>query len=405
MTDSEPRRSPLDAAHAAAGATFTTFAGWRMPLKYDSELAEHAAVRTSAGLFDLSHMGEILVLGPGATEALDAALPSDVPAIAVGQAKYTLLLDDHGGVLDDLVLYRTGDDRFLVVANAANRALVAAVLHERVAGAAPAPSAVSVQDESDDFGLLALQGPRSLDVLTEAPGFAADDGGRDGGHFADTLRALRNYRFLAAWFEGHPVLVARTGYTGELGVELFASPGLLPALWDVLLTTGAGSGVTPVGLAARDTLRLEAGMPLHGNELTDEIRPAQAGLARLLPPDKHTDYPGRAAALQPDPQARVLVGLLGEGRRAGRAGYPVLAGGVPVEASSGDEGGDPITGAVGGPVGVVTSGALSPTLGRPIAMAYVDPALATVGTRLAIDVRGTPLPVQVAPLPFYRRKA
>ncbi|WP_375399890.1 glycine cleavage system aminomethyltransferase GcvT [uncultured Amnibacterium sp.] len=407
MTDSEPRRSPLDAAHAAAGAIFTTFAGWRMPLKYGSELAEHAAVRTAAGLFDLSHMGEILVLGPGAAEALDAALPSDVPAIAVGQAKYTLLLDDDGGVLDDLVLYRTGDDRFLVVANAANRALVAAVLHERVAASALA--SVSVQDESDDFGLLALQGPIALDVLTEAPGFAADEGGRDGGHFADALRALKNYRFFAAWFEGHPVLVARTGYTGELGVELFASPGLLPALWDVLLTTGAGSGVTPVGLAARDTLRLEAGMPLHGNELTDQIRPAQAGLGRLLPPDKHIDYPGRAAALHPDPQARVLVGLLGEGRRAGRSGYPVLAGEalgeVSGESSGGDQGGNPGTGPAGEPVGVVTSGALSPTLGRPIAMAYVDPSLAAVGTPLAIDVRGTPMPVQVAPLPFYRRKA
>lgn len=394
MTDPEPRRSPLDAAHEAAGAVFTTFAGWRMPLKYGSELAEHAAVRTAAGLFDLSHMGEILVLGPGAADALDAALPTDVPAVAVGQAKYTLLLDDDGGVLDDLVLYRTGDDRFLVVANAANRALVAAVLHQRMDGAAV------VQDESDDFGLLALQGPISLDVLTEAPGFAADEGGRDGGRFAEAVRALKNYRFLAAWFEGHPVLVARTGYTGELGVELFASPGLLPALWDVLLSTGAGSGVVPVGLAARDTLRLEAGMPLHGNELTDQVLPAQAGLARLLPPGKQVDYPGRAAALRADPDARVLVGLVGDGRRAGRHGYPVLT--APDAASTPES----AAGRAGDrPVGVVTSGALSPTLGRPIAMAYVDPALAEPGTHLAIDVRGTALPVEVHALPFYRRKA
>ena len=376
----ELRRSPLDVLHDEAGAAFTTFAGWRMPLRYGSELGEHAAVRSAAGLFDLSHMGEIVVLGPDAAAALDASVLSDVSAVGVGRAKYTLLLDESGGVLDDLVLYRTGDDRFLVVANAANRELVVRELLARTAG-----FAVDVQDESDDLGLLALQGPISLDVLVETRAFAADQGGRDGAHFAEALRGMRNYRFLTAWFRGHPVLVARTGYTGELGVELFAAPELLPEMWAAILETGAGSGVVPVGLAARDTLRMEAGMPLHGQELTPRTTPAQAGLGRLVPAAKTVDYPGRAAVQEPDPAARVLVGLVSDGRRAGRSGYAVQLDGEVV--------------------GEVTSGALSPSIGRPIAMAYVEPRLAAPGTALTIDVRGSALPATVTPLPFYARKA
>jgi aminomethyltransferase len=377
LSDPEPRRSPLHEEHVAAGAVFTNFAGWHLPLKYGSELAEHAAVRTAAGLFDLCHMGEIVVLGPDAAAALDAALIGELSAVSVGQAKYTLLLDEDGGILDDLVVYRTGPDRFLVVANAANRALVAEELRRRVGDRA------EVQDESDDVGLLALQGPLSRDVLLEMGGFAADGPDRTAAHFAELLTALPNYRFLAAELTGHPVLVARTGYTGELGYELFVAPGLLPALWRRILEVGRGSGVVPAGLAARDTLRLEAGMPLHGHELTAETRPAEVGLARLVPQRKQADYVGRAAVSEPP--RRMLVGLAGDGRRAGRAGYPVLAGDRQV--------------------GVVTSGALSPTLGVPVAMASVEPDVAAPDTELEIDVRGTRLPTRVVPLPFYRRKA
>jgi aminomethyltransferase len=377
MPESEPRRSPLHDEHVALGAVFTDFAGWHMPLKYGSELAEHAAVRTAAGLFDLNHMGEILVLGPGAADALDAALLSELSAVTVGQAKYTLLLSEDGGILDDLVVYRTGQDRFLVVANAANRGLVAEELRRRIGDRA------DVQDESDDIGLLALQGPLSRDVLLELGGFAADGDDRTEARFAELLTALPNYRFLAAERSGHPMLVARTGYTGELGYELYAAPGLLRTLWRRILEVGRGSGVVPAGLAARDTLRLEAGMPLHGHELTPDTRPAEVGLARLVPQRKQADYVGRAAVAAAP--RKVLVGLASEGRRAGRAGYAVLSGERTV--------------------GTVTSGALSPTLGHPIAMASVEPDVAEVGTVLDIDVRGTRLPATVVPLPFSTRKA
>lgn len=375
--DPERRRSPLHDVHAAAGATFTDFAGWTMPLKYGSELAEHAAVRTAAGLFDLSHMGEIIVLGPEAGDALDAALLGELSALEVGRAKYTLLLNPQGGVVDDLVVYRTGGDRFLVVANAANREIVAAELRSRAVG-----FSAEVQDESDDIGLIALQGPVSRDVLAETGGFSADQDERTEERFVELVAGLGNYRFLAAWYRGHPVLVARTGYTGEIGYELFVAPALLPELWRALLETGAGSGVLPVGLAARDTLRLEAGMPLYGNELTGLTLPQQAGLGRLVRADKAADYVGRAAVEAFDPAGkRILVGLASDGRRAGRHGYRVLAGD--------DE------------VGEVTSGALSPSIGHPIAMAYVDPD--AVSRDLAIDVRGTALPARVVPLPFYKR--
>lgn len=373
------RRSPLHEVHEAAGAVFTEFAGWTMPLRYSGDLAEHHAVRRAAGLFDLSHMAEVLVLGPDAAAALDAALLGELSKTPVGRAKYTLLLNGEGGVEDDLVVYRTGEDRYLVVANAANREVVVDHLRDRVVG-----FDAEVQDETDDIGLIAIQGPRAQEILLEVPAFAADDDVPTEARFRELLTALGNYRFLRAEWDGHPVLVARTGYTGEDGFELYAAPALLPRLWDAVMTIGRGSGLVPAGLAARDTLRLEAGMPLYGHELTALTTPQQAGLGRLVQRGKAADYVGRAAVEAPDADRdRVLVGLQAEGRRSGRAGYPVLAGDREV--------------------GVVTSGALSPTLGHPVAMAYVDRD--AVAEALTIDVRGTRLPVTSVPLPFYSRKA
>lgn len=379
MSDPNPRPSPLQDVHAVAGAAFTEFAGWSMPVRYSGDLAEHHAVRRAAGLFDLSHMAEILVLGPEAPAALDAALLGELSTTPVGRAKYTLLLNGEGGVLDDLVVYRTGEDRYLVVANAANREVVVDHLRDRAIG-----FDAQIQDETDDIGLIAIQGPRAQEILLEAEGFAADDEDPTEARFRDLIAGLRNYSFLAANWDGHPVLVARTGYTGEDGFELYAAPEILPRLWAALMDTGRGSGLVPAGLAARDTLRLEAGMPLYGHELTALTTPQQAGLGRLVQRGKAADYVGRTAVESPEAEgARVLVGLQAEGRRAGREGYPVL---------DGDR-----------EVGVVTSGALSPTLGHPIAMAYVDRA--SVDAHLAIDVRGTRLPVTTVPLPFYSRKA
>lgn len=380
--------SPLHDAHVAAGASFTDFAGWQMPVRYSGDLAEHRAIRTAAGLFDLSHMGEIFVVGPDAAQALDYALAGKISAVALGQAKYSLLLDAAGGIIDDLVVYRTGDDRFMIVANASNRSIVAAELVARTA-----QFDVEAFDESDEVALIAIQGPNALKILQSTPGFAIEGGHPDGEDVAQTLHDLRYYRCVAGLFNGKPLLFARTGYTGEDGFELYLAPDQSLELWDVLLEAGAGDGVVPAGLASRDTLRLEAGMPLYGHELSRHTFPAQAGLGRVVNLAKESDFIGRGASEEgPAADAPVLVGLSGDGKRAARAGYEVFAG-----AESGGADGDDA-------VGVVTSGALSPTLGYPIAMAYVAPANARPGTALAVDIRGTRYPFTVSELPFYSRK-
>jgi aminomethyltransferase len=386
-SQSTERLSPLHDAHQAAGASFTDFAGWQMPVRYSSDLAEHHAVRTAAGLFDLSHMAEILVLGPEAGKALDYALAGKLSAIADGQAKYSLLLSRSGGIIDDLVVYRTGDDRYMVVANAANRDEVVEELRDRTA-----PFEADVFDESDDIALIAVQGPASLSILLATPGFAVEGGHYDGDDFGDMLGALKYYWSLPALFETHPVLIARTGYTGEDGFELYTAPDNAKQLWDALLEAGAQQGLAPAGLASRDTLRLEAGMPLYGHELTTETYPAQAGLGRVVNLAKEVDFVGRnASELGPDASAPVLVGLMGHGKRAARAGYPVYA----TDSTTGDD----------EAVGVITSGALSPTIGVPIAMAYVSPRFARPGTELHVDIRGNRLGFTVTALPFYSRKS
>jgi aminomethyltransferase len=373
QSDSVERYSPLHAQHVAAGASFTDFAGWQMPVRYSSDLAEHHAVRTAAGLFDLSHMAEIVILGPEAADALDYALAGRISAVAIGQAKYSLLLGREGGIVDDLVAYRTGDDRFLIVANASNREVVAEQLRERCS-----LFDCQVFDESDDMALIAVQGPKAYEILSQVPGVDVPG-----------LAELKYYWSTAGTFkpglDQHEMLVARTGYTGEDGFELYVAPNVAPILWDAILETGEGSGLVPAGLASRDTLRLEAGMPLYGHELGLDTYASQAGLGRVVNLNKEGDFVGRAAAEAGAPEgSRILVGLVAEGKRAGRAGYPVFDGDAEV--------------------GTVTSGALSPTLGYPIAMAYVDAASAKDGAHLFIDVRGTRVPASVVSLPFYKRE-
>jgi aminomethyltransferase len=385
-----PRDTPLRAEHEALGASFTDFGGWMMPVRYGSDLAEHHAVRTAAGLFDVSHMGEILVTGERAGAFLDFALAGRLSALAVGKAKYTMILAEDGGIIDDLIVYRLADDRFLVVANAGNREVVADALQARVqqfdfrdtraqvsdggsfAFVVGKPG-VAVEDMSDLHALLAVQGPAAQAILEATPGIAELD---------TPWGEQRYYAWASARFDGAPLLIARTGYTGEDGFELMIPVSRAAALWRALLAAGEPHGLVPAGLAARDTLRLEAGMPLYGHELSRDVVPAQAGLGRVIPADK-TGFIGEAAK-EPRPEAPVLVGLTTEGRRAGRAGYPVYRG---------DE-----------RVGELTSGALSPTLGHPIAMAYVRPDAASA-TDLTIDVRGTRIPAAVTALPFYRRNS
>ena len=374
VTDSTPppRYTVLRERHEALGASFTDFGGWMMPVRYSSDLAEHRAVREAAGLFDVSHMAEFSVEGADAAAYLDDALAGRHSTMPLGKAKYGLLLSEDGGIIDDLIVYRLAEGRFLVIANAGNRDAVGETLADRVG-----EHAVQLEDVSDRWALLALQGPAAAAILDE---LALDE--------LDTpLDELRYYAAARGRFAGHDILVARTGYTGEDGFELLLPPEAAGALWDALLVAGADSGLVPAGLAARDTLRLEAGMPLYGHELSLDIAPAQAGLSRVVAADKeHFVGKDGLAARAADPAAPVLVGLSGQGKRAARAGYAVLA--------------DDTEGAIG----TVTSGALSPTLGHPIAMAFVIPAASTLGTDVIVDVRGTRIPMTVTELPFYRRK-
>ncbi|MFJ5218923.1 glycine cleavage system aminomethyltransferase GcvT [Streptomyces sp. NPDC088354] len=368
---SEPRRTALDALHRSLGATMTDFAGWDMPLRYASERDEHTAVRTRAGLFDLSHMGEITVTGPAAGEALDHALVGHISALAVGRARYTMICAPDGGILDDLIVYRLGEQEYMVVANASNAQVVLDAVTERAAGFEAA-----VRDDRDAYALIAVQGPESPGILA-----SLTDADLDG---------LKYYAGLPGTVAGVSALIARTGYTGEDGFELFVAPADAEKLWQALTEAGADAGLVPCGLSCRDTLRLEAGMPLYGNELTTALTPFDAGLGRVVKFDKPGDFVGRQALAAAAERAaaeppRKLVGLVAEGRRVPRAGYPVVAGGAVI--------------------GEVTSGAPSPTLGKPIAMAYVDAAHAAPGTSgVGVDIRGTHEPYEVVALPFYKRQ-
>jgi aminomethyltransferase len=365
---SDVKHSPLHAVHEQAGASFTDFAGWLMPVRYSSDLAEHHAVRTAAGIFDISHMAEILVEGPATAAFLDFALAGWMTKVAVGQAKYSLLLSPDGGVIDDLVVYRQGDERFMVVANASNREPVVTALQDRAAG-----FDVTVDDHSDRIALIAVQGPNSRAILQATAGLDVPG-----------LEGLKYYWHLDATFNGTPLHVGRTGYTGEDGYELFIPAPKAVELWHALVAAGADNGLVPAGLASRDTLRLEAGMPLYGHELGLDTQPVQAGLGRVVNLAKEGDFVGRQSIERgPGDNARVLVGLVAEGKRAGRAGYPVFDGDTEV--------------------GVITSGALSPTLGYPIAMAYVDSGSSEPGTELQIDVRGSRVAASVVSIPFYKR--
>lgn len=359
----ELHRTALAPTHEQLGAAMTPFAGWYMPLRYTSDLAEHRAVRESAGVFDLSHMGQIEVSGPNAAASLDGSLVNMPSAMAVGRARYSQLVAEDGGIIDDLIVYRLGEEEFLVVANAANREAVVDALTER-----SAPEGAQVVDHTHSRAIIALQGPESESIaqaLTDLD-----------------LAAMKYYTVSQGTVAGVPALVARTGYTGEHGFEFMVNAESAVTLWEAIFAE-AGERAAPAGLAARDTLRLEAGMPLYGHELSREITPFDAGFDRLVKLEH--EFVGREAltARSKTPAPRRLVGLTGEGRRAARAGSRLLVDGTEV--------------------GVITSGVLSPTLGHPIALAYLDTAHSEPGTIVEADVRGHLLPMTVVELPFYSR--
>ena len=362
------RQTPLHATHQRLGARMVPFAGWSMPLQYTGIVAEHRTVRSAAGLFDVSHMGELDVSGRGAAAAIARLACIDVQRVAVGQARYTLLLDEAGGVIDDVIVYRLAAERYRLVVNAANVEIVVAHARAVVAG----NGGVELRDCSAETALLALQGPRAAAILQRVSGPEA--------------AAIGSYRCAPAQVAGSDALVARTGYTGEDGFEVFVAADHAPQVWEALLAAGAAAGLQPAGLGARDTLRLEAALPLYGHELTRAVSPLEAGLGRFVA--RGDAYIGAAAIARQRAAGvpRRLVHLLLSGRAIARQGFP-------------------ITSAAGEPAGTVTSGSYGPWLERSLAMGLVAREHATVGGELAVMIRGRAIAATVVKRPFYRRSA
>ncbi|HVP66891.1 MAG TPA: glycine cleavage system aminomethyltransferase GcvT [Anaeromyxobacteraceae bacterium] len=359
-----PLRTPLYDLHVASGARMVEFAGWDMPVQYGGLLEEHEAVRTRAGLFDVSHMGEVVFRGPKALESLNRAFTNDLVRIADGQAQYGCLCRDNGGIVDDVVVYRRSREELLVCVNAANRQKDFEWLRDHAGGA-------DVRNESDDWAQLAIQGPRAAAIvgrLTRAE-----------------LGAVPAFRFADADVAGVHCTVARTGYTGEDGFELFCRPDRAPDLWRALFEAGRGDGLVPAGLGARDTLRLEMAYRLYGSDMDDSTTPLEAGLAWVVKTDK-PEFVGREAILRQKAGGlpRKLVGFVLTDAGIARHGYDVTRDGQKV--------------------GTVTSGTRSPSLKTSIGLAYVPPALAAEGSTFAIDIRGRPAAARVVKTPFYARK-
>lgn len=363
------RKTPLFEAHLRWKARMVEFGGWQMPVFYSSILEEHQAVRTGAGLFDISHMGEFLVEGPGAAARLNALLTNDVAKLTVGEGQYTLMLNERGGVIDDLIVYRIADLAFLMVVNAAKIGEDWEWI-ERHLGRGNEVADVLFFNKSDAFAAVALQGPKAAEIAASA---------------LEVKELPARNRIASLKWRTHDVWIARTGYTGEDGFELFATPEAIDELWEVLLREG-GSRIKPCGLGCRDTLRLEACYPLNGQDLSPEKTPLEAGLGFFVSLGKASGFPGKevlsAQKTEGTPNRLVAIKPLEKGAPP-RPHYPLFAG---TETA-----------------GEVTSGTLSPTLGHGIAMAYVASAHAQPGTRLEMEVRGQRLPVEVVAKPFYKK--
>ena len=346
----ELRRTPLYEQHLAAGARMVPFAGWEMPVQYEGVLAEHRAVRTDAGVFDVSHMGEIEIEGPKATELLQTVLSNDLARLLPGDAQYTLLTNETGGIIDDAIVYRLDEHRYLVIVNAANRDLdFAWLVDHEIRGS-------DIRDVSDEYGLLAVQGPRALERLGLAPAVP--------------------FTWAIGELDGIEVMINRTGYTGEDGVELACMTDDAPALWDAILARG----VTPCGLGARDTLRLEVCYPLHGNDIGPQWDAISSGLGWVCALD--TDFIG----------AEPLREIKAHGPERKLVAFRMTEQAIPRQGMAIDGGGE------------VTSGSLSPMLEVGIGLGYVPAAASEPGTELTIDVRGRPRQAQVVTKPIYKRK-
>ena len=359
-------RSPLDDRHRKLGARMVAFAGYSMPVRYSSVIEEHRAVRTAAGLFDVSHMGEFLVEGPEASRFVDHVCPSRLSALETGRAMYTALTTEQGAFVDDVLGYRLGETRFLLVVNAANRAKDLAWLTDHLEG-----WDVTIEDESAQTALIALQGPLSREILSRvARGFDP--------------RSVRRFRFADGEIAGLAVRAARTGYTGEIGFEIFCPAEKAGVVWDALLDAGRGDGLLPAGLGARDTLRLEAALPLYGQDIDETTSVLEADLEFIIDWSKD-EFIGLGAlrAEKSRGVSRRRCGFELDGPGIARHGHRILDGDTPVSE--------------------VTSGSFAPTLEKAIGMAYLPVGLAESGRKIVVDVRGRRVPAHVVPLPFYRR--
>ena len=369
-TDVELKRTPLNARHRALGARMVEFGGWEMPVEYEGSglSAEHAAVRRAAGLFDVSHMGEIEIAGAAALAAVQKISCNDASALEVGQAQYSGLMTPEGTFVDDLLVYRLADAHFLLVINASNIAKDYAWIKQEIASVG---DAVAV-NSSSRYALLALQGPGALEILQPLTGVELD--------------SIRYYWFATGEVGNARATISRTGYTGEDGFEIFVSPQSAEAVWKALMQEGAAVGLIPAGLGARDTLRLEAAMRLYGNDIDDTTTVLEAGLGWTVGWDK-ADFTGKAALANQKSAGltRKLVGFEMMERGIGRHGYDVY------------------TGTGGEPVGKVTSGTMTPHLKKAIGMAYVPVELSKPDTEIAIDIRGRRVAARVGKLPFYKR--
>jgi aminomethyltransferase len=370
MTSNEPlRRTSLYEEHVAMGGRIVPFAGWEMPVQYTGIVDEHNAVRTAAGIFDVSHMGELELSGEHAMAVVNYLVTNDAAKLVDGQAMYTCACNEQGTVLDDLIVYRASQDRWLIVCNASNRDKMSA--HFKRA----AEHHCEFVDRSDETALIALQGPKAFDVLALAGGDSAK------------LRELKSFHFRDAVIANVHTTAARTGYTGEDGVEVFCAWKDAPQLWRALVELGKPLGLRPAGLGARDTLRLEARLSLYGNDIDETTNPLEAGLAWVVKMDKG-DFVGRAALekIKAAGLPRKLVGFEVTGRGVARHGYPLRD-------------------IAGAEVGICTSGSPGPTVGKSIGLGYLPSTMTEVGTKFQVDCRGKCVEAVVAKTPFYKRAA
>ncbi|MFI5271849.1 MAG: glycine cleavage system aminomethyltransferase GcvT [Ktedonobacterales bacterium] len=361
------KRTPLYERHRTLGARLVEFGGWEMPVQYSGILEEHRAVRQRAGLFDVSHMGEFRAEGAGALAYLQSLVPNDVSRLVENQALYTQMLLPNGGTLDDLIIYRLGADRYMVVVNAGTMPKDWDWFHQHAAARAD----LALTNESDVTGLIALQGPLAQRILQPLSDVALDE--------------IAYYHCRPGTVAGITCLISRTGYTGEDGFELYVTSGRTAEMWDAVLAAGTPDGLLPCGLGARDTLRLEAGYCLYGHELTESITPLEAGLGWTVKLGKPDDFIGRQALEDEkrDGLRQKLVGLMARERGIPRAGYGIIAGGERI--------------------GELTSGTMAPTLEAAIALGFVPPAHAAPGTAVQIEIRGKLIAAEIVALPFYKR--